>query len=293
MERPLQYTIKIYGEGFTEWHYFDALRTLNKFRFKLEPDMPQNSRSSYKQNLKLIDKELKKRPEERADALFLVIDTDTLKLHKKEFQTYTQTKKKYKKLGVTFIESHPCIEIWFLYHLMSKFARTNYETYEQLRPQMEALLPGYEKTSKYYRSNNNFKDLIIKDEDRRKQAMRFGMKACKYEPVDDVEVVNRSELFKAIMFFRLLQRFSEIRTLMNEALRRSCGIFHKIEEHTHLDIYIGDLKSPTLIAQLRYKDDQMMCSFVKGNTFLMDDVMPLTGDQPVIHEFVRLLENIE
>jgi hypothetical protein len=56
MERPLQYTIKIYGEGFTEWHYFDALRTLNKFRFKLEPDMPHNSRSSYKQNLKLIDK---------------------------------------------------------------------------------------------------------------------------------------------------------------------------------------------------------------------------------------------
>ncbi|MCS3208752.1 hypothetical protein NXX20_10750 [Bacteroides stercoris] len=28
--RPLEYTIKIYGEGFTEWFYFDGLRTNNR-----------------------------------------------------------------------------------------------------------------------------------------------------------------------------------------------------------------------------------------------------------------------
>ena len=78
--RPLEYTIKIYGEGFTEWFYFDGLRTNNRFRFSMVPEVPKNSRSSYKQNLKLIDKELKKKPQERADALFLVIDTDTLLL---------------------------------------------------------------------------------------------------------------------------------------------------------------------------------------------------------------------
>lgn len=84
--RPLEYTIKIYGEGFTEWFYFDGLRTNNRFRFSMVPEVPKNSRSSYKQNLKLIDKELKKKPQERADALFLVIDTDTL-VNNKEHTT--------------------------------------------------------------------------------------------------------------------------------------------------------------------------------------------------------------
>ena len=83
--RPLEYTIKIYGEGFTEWFYFDGLRTNNRFRFSMVPEVPKNSRSSYKQNLKLIDKELKKKPQERADALFLVIDTDTLVNNKEQY----------------------------------------------------------------------------------------------------------------------------------------------------------------------------------------------------------------
>ena len=57
---PLRYTIKVYGEGLTEWFYFDKLKQLNRFQFTLEPQIPQASRSSYKQNLKLIDKELNK-----------------------------------------------------------------------------------------------------------------------------------------------------------------------------------------------------------------------------------------
>lgn len=61
-QRPLEYTVKIYCEGFTEWYYFEWLRTNNRFKFSMEPDIPKNSRSSYKQNLKLIDKELFARP---------------------------------------------------------------------------------------------------------------------------------------------------------------------------------------------------------------------------------------
>lgn len=63
-QRPLEYTVKIYCEGFTEWYYFEWLRTNNRFKFSMEPDIPKNSRSSYKQNLKLIDKELRKNPQE-------------------------------------------------------------------------------------------------------------------------------------------------------------------------------------------------------------------------------------
>lgn len=84
-QRPLEYTVKIYCEGFTEWYYFEWLLTNNRFKFSMEPDIPKNSRSSYKQNLKLIDKELRKNPQERADAIFLVIDTDTLVKNKAQY----------------------------------------------------------------------------------------------------------------------------------------------------------------------------------------------------------------
>lgn len=59
-QRPLEYIVKIYCEGFTEWYYFEWLRTNNRFKFSMEPDIPKNSRSSYKQNLKLIDKDFAK-----------------------------------------------------------------------------------------------------------------------------------------------------------------------------------------------------------------------------------------
>ena len=108
-QRPLEYTVKIYCEGFTEWYYFEWLRTNNRFKFSMEPDIPKNSRSSYKQNLKLIDKELRKKPQERADAIFLVIDTDTLVKNKAQYAIYKEAKEKYKKQGVIWTT---CKSVW-------------------------------------------------------------------------------------------------------------------------------------------------------------------------------------
>ena len=39
-QRPLEYTVKIYCEGFTEWYYFEWLRTNNRFKFSMYN--PQN-----------------------------------------------------------------------------------------------------------------------------------------------------------------------------------------------------------------------------------------------------------
>ena len=33
-QRPLEYTVKIYCEGFTEWYYFEWLRTNNRHNFQ-------------------------------------------------------------------------------------------------------------------------------------------------------------------------------------------------------------------------------------------------------------------
>lgn len=282
--RPLEYTIKIYGEGFTEWFYFDGLRTNNRFRFSMVPDVPRNSRSSYKQNLKLIDKELKKNPQERADAIFLVIDTDTLAGDKKQYAFYLAAKEKYKRQGVIFIESHPCIELWFLYHLAEKFARTHYETYEALRPSIEAVLPGYEKTARYYQKNRFFRNSILQDRKRREQAIDFGIRACKYEPVEN-EVVNYSELFKAIHFFRLLQKFAEIRALIAERLRRTILITHEIEDHKSLKIFKGG-EIPCCI--LKYSGATLQCFFMDGRMFEVDDALPLVLSHPLM-EYLELM----
>ena len=284
-QRPLEYTVKIYCEGFTEWYYFEWLRTNNRFKFSMEPDIPKNSRSSYKQNLKLIDKELRKKPQERADAIFLVIDTDTLVKNKAQYAIYQETKEKYKKQGVIFIESHPCIEIWFLYHLMDKFARTNFETYEALRPAIESVLPKYEKTARYYQKNSAFRDNILKNQANKEKAIDFSIKACKYEPIEN-EVANYSEVFKAIHFFRLLQKFAEIRLLLAERLRSNVAIQPSIDSHKSLAI----MQNENVICTLKYTDTKLRCIFTDGQVFDVDDTKPLDMANQIIGHIAKLMQ---
>lgn len=284
-QRPLEYTVKIYCEGFTEWYYFEWLRTNNRFKFSMEPDIPKNSRSSYKQNLKLIDKELRKKPQERADAIFLVIDTDTLIKNKAQYAIYQEAKEKYKKQGVIFIESHPCIEIWFLYHLLNKFARTNFETYEALRPAIESVLLKYEKTARYYQKNSAFRDSILKNQANREKAIDFSIKACKYEPIED-EITNYTEVFKAIHFFRLLQKFAEIRLLLAEKLRSNVAIQPSIDSHKTLSV----MQNENIICTLKYTGTKLKCIFTDGQTFDIDDTKPLDMTNSIIGHIEELMQ---
>ena len=284
-QRPLEYTVKIYCEGFTEWYYFEWLRTNNRFKSSMEPDIPKNSRSSYKQNLKLIDKELRKKPQERADAIFLVIDTDTLVKNKTQYAIYQEAKEKYKKQGVIFIESHPCIEIWFLYHLLDKFARTNFETYEALRPAIESVLPKYEKTARYYQKNSAFRDSILKNRANREKAIDFSIKACKYEPIEN-EVANYTEVFKAIQFFRLLQKFAEIRLLLAEKLRSNVAIQPSIDSHKTLEV----MQNERVICTLKYTDTKLKCIFADGQFFDVDDTKPLDMANQIIGHIAELMQ---
>ena len=284
-QRPLEYTVKIYCEGFTEWYYFEWLRTNNRFKFSMEPDIPKNSRSSYKQNLKLIDKELRKKPQERADAIFLVIDTETLVKNKAQYAIYQEAKEKYKKQGVIFIESHPCIEIWFLYHLMDKFARTNFEAYEALRPAIESVLPKYKKTARYYQKNSAFRDSILKNQANKEKAIDFSIKACKYEPIEN-EVANYSEVFKAIHFFRLLQKFAEIRLLLAERLRSNVVIQPSIDSHKSLAI----MQNENVICTLKYTDTKLRCIFADGQFFDVDDTKPLDMANQIIGHIAELMQ---
>ena len=267
----LRYTVKIFSEGITEWHYFDTLRAIKRFNFSMEPAIPQNGKSSYKQNLKLIERELKKNPQERADAIFLVIDTDTLRNDSKQWGLYLQNKAKYEKLGVTFIESHPCIEIWFLYHLMEKFGHTSYQIYDDVLPPLRKVLAGYEKTARYYRSNRTFANEIMLSQKNRDRAIANAIKACKYEPVEG-EIHNYTKVHEVIRLFRMLQRVNDIRVATTELLRTPIILKPVLDDNGNMQVSFNHNGEQSPLCMLKYDGTQLKCIVNSiGKAFEIDD----------------------
>lgn len=272
-QKQLKYTIKIYGEGYTEWFYFDQLRATNKFKFTIEPDMPNGSRSSYKKRLKLIDQELKKRPQERANAIFLITDLDNIQPDKKALEEYLSKKAAYKAKGVQFIESHPCIELWFLYHFWDKFEKSVFRTYDEMKSVLRKVLPSYDKSTSYYLKNKQFKDCIMQDAARRRQAVSNGIKSCKYETAEG-EICNYSEMFKAIHFFRLLKEFCELDSIIKERKRTSVNLSLTINDHKALTVSYDNRR----LCQFKYDDKGKL----HLNTNCSDSIIP--DDEPLAYE---------
>ena len=58
-----------------------------------------------------------------------------------------------------WIETHPCTEFWFLLHFLPQISTKHYETYEDVLPDLQRYMPGYEKTARYFKKNNLYKYL--------------------------------------------------------------------------------------------------------------------------------------
>jgi len=287
----LRYTVKIFSEGITEWHYFDTLRAIKRFNFSMEPAIPQNGKSSYKQNIKLIDRELKKNPQERADAIFLVIDTDTLRNNSKQWGLYLQNKAKYEKLGVTFIESHPCIELWFLYHLMEKFGHTSYQIYDDVLPPLRKVLAGYEKTERYYRSNRTFAKEIILSQENRNRAIANAIKSCRYEPVEG-EIHNYTKVHEVIRLFRMLQRVNDIRVATTELLRTPVILKPVSDGNGNMQVSFNRDGEQLPLCMLKYDGSQLKCIINSiGKTFELDDSSPIDHKSLLVEVLSRILEH--
>lgn len=287
----LRYTVKIFSEGITEWHYFDTLRAIKRFNFSMEPAIPQNGKSSYKQNIKLIDRELKKNPQERADAIFLVIDTDTLRNNSKQWGLYLQNKAKYEKLGVTFIESHPCIELWFLYHLMEKFGHTSYQIYDDVLPPLRKVLAGYEKTERYYRSNRTFAKEIMLSQENRNRAIANAIKSCRYEPVEG-EIHNYTKVHEVIRLFRMLQRVNDIRVATTELLRTPVILKPVSDGNGNMQVSFNRDGEQLPLCMLKYDGSQLKCIINSiGKTFELDDSSPIDHKSLLVEVLSRILEH--
>ena len=145
-------SIAIIGEGETEWWYFETLRIACRYKFKVAPDFPQHSDIPH--IAKLAEDYVKR----ETDYVVCLVDMDRLLRLPKEMATYQQLKKSSSR-NVIWIETNPCTEFWFLLHFLPQLSTKHYESYEDVLPDLQRYMPGYEKTACYFRKNNLYKYL--------------------------------------------------------------------------------------------------------------------------------------
>ena len=145
-------SIAIIGEGETEWWYFDTLRIACHYKFKVAPDFPQHSDIPHM--AKLAEEYVKR----DTDYVVCLVDMDRLLRVPAEMATYQHLKKKSPH-NVIWIETNPCTEFWFLLHFLPQLTSKHYETYEDVLPDLQHYMPGYEKTARYFKKNNLYKYL--------------------------------------------------------------------------------------------------------------------------------------
>ncbi len=190
-------SIAIIGEGETEWFYFDYLRITCRYPFKVAPAFPQHSDIMH--ILKLVDDYLKK----QYDFIVCLFDMDRLFLYPTEMQLYQQAKRKYTAReyagSVMFVETNPCTEFWFLLHFLPNLVYRQYESCEQLLPELQKYMPGYEKTKQYFKRTNLYKYLLENGDLER--AITNSEKLCKLCQESPEDLKAYSEIYKV---FRLL-----------------------------------------------------------------------------------------
>ena len=145
-------SIAIIGEGETEWWSFETLRIACRYKFKVAPDFPQHSDIPHM--AKLAEDYVKR----ETDYVVCLVDMDRLLRLPAEMATYQQLKKSSSH-NVIWIETSPCTEFWFLLHFLPQLSTKHYESYEDVLPDLQRYMPGYEKTTRYFKKNNLFKYL--------------------------------------------------------------------------------------------------------------------------------------
>ena len=131
-------SIAIFGEGITEWFYIDSLRIVGHYPFKMRPSIPQHS------DIKHLLAEARQCVTEGYDEIICLLDMDRLNTHPSEKQAYHRAKQQRIFQKVTFIETDPCTEYWFLMHFMPKPSHRKYADYEAVAKELCKYMPGYE-----------------------------------------------------------------------------------------------------------------------------------------------------
>lgn len=190
MRGAVNKSIAIIGEGETEWFYFDSLRIANRYPFKLLPGLPSHSDIGH--ILSLADRYIR----ERFDYVVCLIDMDRMKQIPAEMAKYQSAKRSKQYKGVWFIETHPCTEFWFLLHFLPDLSKRKYNSCDELLPELQKYMPGYEKTKRYFRKTDLYRFLEAHgDIDR---AVRNGKLLSDLSKANPDDEICYSEVYKVI-----------------------------------------------------------------------------------------------
>ncbi|MCD8455226.1 RloB family protein [Tenacibaculum finnmarkense genomovar ulcerans] len=145
--RNTKFRVAIIGEGHTEWYYFSNMKQHERFKFKLEPELPKHS------DYKTLIKSARKKRDEGYDLIFCVLDMDTILTNSTQKAGYLKEKSKtHSNKNIEFIESMPCIEFWFLQFFLSRYSSKLYLNYGQVVKELKKHFKQYEKTEKLLES---------------------------------------------------------------------------------------------------------------------------------------------
>jgi len=137
-------TIGIVGEGITEQLYFNEFKQVEveKLSVNVKPERPYNS------DFERILGKAQDLVESGNDYVFCLVDMDKIRNNSTQMRKYEKSRKSAK--NITFIESNPCFELWFLLHYISTsrhFLRCK-DIEKELK--MPDRIPDYEKSKKYF-----------------------------------------------------------------------------------------------------------------------------------------------
>jgi len=197
-------SIAIIGEGETEWWYFDTLRIACRYKFKVAPDFPQHSDIPH--IAKLAEDYVKR----DTDYVVCLVDMDRLLRVPAEMATYQQQKKNSPS-NVIWIETNPCTEFWFLLHFLPQISTKHYETYEDVLPDLQRYMPGYEKTARYFKKNNLYKYLTEHGDLQR--AIGYAEKLSRLSEVSPEDKIAYSQMH---LVFELIASMDEDEADKNE-----------------------------------------------------------------------------
>ena len=180
-------SIAIIGEGETEWFYFDSLRIACRYPFKVAPDFPQHSDITHM--AKLAEDYVKR----DTDHVICLVDMDRLLKVPAEMATYRRLKKKSSR-NVMWVETCPCTEFWFLLHFLPQLATRHYETCDEVLPDLQRYMPGYEKTKRYFQKIDLYP--YLKEHGDLERALGYAKELSRLSEASPEDKIAYSQMYK-------------------------------------------------------------------------------------------------
>lgn len=147
-------SIAFIGEGETEFHYINQLRSAERLHIKIEPGLPQHS--SLDAIVALAERMLAR----GYDLVVCMIDMDEVYANKTIFNKYRRIRSQYRRNErLLFLETNPCTEYWFLQYFLTRPSSKYYRSYDALLPDLKKHIPDYEKTERYFKRVNIYRYL--------------------------------------------------------------------------------------------------------------------------------------